>query len=314
MNLKIVFMGTPPIASVMLKRILADGYDVVGVVTQPDKKVGRKQVLSMSAVKEVALAHNIPVFQPLKIKEDYQAITALDIDLIVTCAYGQFVPETVLQYPTYGSINAHASLLPKLRGGAPIHKAIINGDHETGMSVMRMVKKMDAGAVMAQCRVPITQLDTTGDLYDKLGIAGSELLSQSIKQIEEGSAVFVEQNEEEATFAYTISKEEECIDFSKPLQKVYDQIRGLVPFPVGYALLEGKKIKFHKASMKPANHTCAIGELVGMMDGYFAIACLGGYLLLEELQLEGKAKVDAKSFYNGNGKNLVGHILSWSTI
>lgn len=305
-NCKILFMGTPDIAVSMLHRILKDGYQVIGVVTQPDKKAGRKQELKMPEVKVCALENDIPVYQPLKIKDAVDELMQLDIDLIVTCAYGQFIPSRLLEYPTYGSINVHASLLPKLRGGAPIHKAIINGEHETGMSIMRMVKAMDAGAVMAQCVVSIEEDDTTGVLYDKLASAGADLLSESIPRILDGSAVFQEQDEQAATFAYTISKEEEYIDFSMPLQKVYDHIRGLIPFPVGHALIEGKKMKFYQARKLEAEHTHRTGEVIGMMNEGFAVACKGGYILLDELQMEGKAKCDAKSFYNGAGRNLIG--------
>lgn len=303
---KILFMGTPDIAVSMLQRILADGYQVIGVVTQPDKKAGRKQELKIPEVKQCAMAHDIPVYQPLKIKDAIEELMMLDIDLIVTCAYGQFIPSRLLEYPNFGSINVHASLLPKLRGGAPIHKAIINGERETGMSIMRMVKAMDAGAVMAQCVVSINEDDTTGDLYDKLAVAGADLLSESIPQILDGTACFKEQDEELASFAYTISKEEEYIDFSMPLQKVYDHIRGLIPFPVGYALLEGKKMKFHKARKLIKAHEHQAGKVIGLIEQGFAIACDGGYILLDELQMEGKAKCDAKSFYNGAGRNLIG--------
>ena len=215
--MKILFMGTPDIAVSMLKQILADGYDVIGVVTQPDKKAGRKQELKMSEVKQCALQHNIPVYQPVRIQDDDKDLMMLGADLIVTCAYGQFIPSELLEAPTYGSINVHASLLPKLRGGAPIHKAIIYGEKETGMSIMRMVKAMDAGAVMAQCKVRIEETDTAGSLYDKLAEAGAKLLSESIVKIKEGKAVFVEQQEEKATFAYTISKEEEFISFDRDI-------------------------------------------------------------------------------------------------
>lgn len=302
-------MGTPNIAVSMLKRILADGYEVIGVVTQPDKKVGRKQIVQMPPVKEVALQEGIPVFQPYKIAQDYEEILALEVDLIVTCAYGQFIPQRVLEAPTYGSINVHASLLPKLRGGAPIHKAIINGDQETGISIMRMVKKMDAGAVMAQCVVAIDEDETNGTLYDKLAIAGADLLSQSIPKLIDGTAQFIEQDEDKATFAYTISKEEEHVDFTKPLQQVYDHIRGLIPAPAGYAVVNGKKMKFHKVRKTTGNHTHEAGEIIGLQDGALAVAVEGGYILLDELQMEGKARVDAKAFYNGAGKNLIGQIM-----
>lgn len=305
--MKILFMGTPDIAVSMLKQILADGYDVIGVVTQPDKKAGRKQELKMSEVKQCALQHNIPVYQPVRIKDDYKDLMMLGADLIVTCAYGQFIPSELLEAPTYGSINVHASLLPKLRGGAPIHKAIIYGEKETGMSIMRMVKAMDAGAVMAQCKVRIEETDTAGSLYDKLAEAGAKLLSESIVKIKEGRAVFVEQQEEKATFAYTISKEEEFISFDRDISKVYDHIRGLIPFPVGHGIINNKKVKFHKVRKVEKAIYSKPGEVLGLLDGGFAIAAVNGYVLIDEIQMEGKAKTDAKAFFNGAGKQLVGH-------
>ena len=305
-KLNILFMGTPAIAVSMLDRLVADGHHIVGVVTQPDKKAGRKQQLKMSEVKEYALAHEFACYQPIKIREEYDAFLNMSIDLIVTCAYGQFVPQQLLEYPTYGSINVHASLLPKLRGGAPIHKAIINGDKETGMSIMRMVQKMDAGAVMAQCKVRIGDDDTTGIMFDKLAVAGAELLSESVDKIIRGEAVFVEQDEASATFAYTIQKEEEHIDFNNDVQVVYNHIRGLLPFPVGNAVVNGKKVKFHKARMVAKQHSYQPGEIVGWLENGFAIACSNGFILVDEIQMEGKAKNDAKSFYNGAGKQLVG--------
>ncbi|WP_207657651.1 methionyl-tRNA formyltransferase [Amedibacterium intestinale] len=304
--MKILFMGTPDIAVSMLKQILADGYDVIGVVTQPDKKAGRKQELKMSEVKQCALQHNIPVYQPVRIKDDYKDLMMLGADLIVTCAYGQFIPSELLEAPTYGSINVHASLLPKLRGGAPIHKAIIYGEKETGMSIMRMVKAMDAGAVMAQCKVRIEETDTAGSLYDKLAEAGAKLLSESIVKIKEGKAVFVEQEEEKATFAYTISKEEEFVSFDRDISKVYDQIRGLIPFPVGHGIINNKKVKFHKVRKVEKVISSKPGEVLGLLDGGFAIAAVNGYVLIDEIQMEGKAKTDAKAFFNGAGKQLVG--------
>lgn len=309
-NKKIIFMGTPAIAVSMLERILNDGYEVIGVVTQPDKKVGRKQLIQMPPVKEVALRHDIPVYQPYKIKDDYAALMELPVDLIVTCAYGQFIPDELLQMPTYGSINVHASLLPKLRGGAPIHKAIINGDKESGISIMRMVAKMDAGAVMAQSHVAITQDDTMGSLYDKLAVSGADLLSASLPLLFEGKAVFVEQDEKQATFAWTIKKEEECIDFHQDVQKVYDHMRGLVPEPASHALINGKKVKFHRMRMKRDEAAHTPGEVLGLIDDGFAIAAENGIILIDEIQLEGKQKTDAKSFYNGSGKQFVGKVFN----
>ena len=227
---KIIFMGTPPIARTMLERLVQEGYQIVLVVTQPDKRAGRKRELTMSAVKEYALSEGLPLFQPQDIKTDHGLILETDADLIVTCAYGQFVPQDVLDYPRFGAVNLHASLLPKLRGGAPVHKAIINGDTVTGMSMMRMVKRMDAGAVMAQCKVTIDPDDTAGILFDKLAKAGADLMAEQLPLLLAGKAVFVEQDEDKATFAYTISREEERLDLHQPLDKVYNQARGLIPF------------------------------------------------------------------------------------
>ncbi|MEG0273871.1 MAG: methionyl-tRNA formyltransferase [Longicatena sp.] len=306
MSIKILFMGTPEIAVSMFEQLMKDEYEVIGVVTQPDKRVGRKQEYQMSPVKQVALEHNIPVYQPIKIRDDYQMLMKLDVDLIVTCAYGQFIPDVLLQMPTFGSINVHASLLPKLRGGAPIHKAIINGDMESGVSIMRMVAKMDAGAVMSQCRVKIEQEDTMGSLYEKLAVAGAALLSESIPLIIDGSAVFVEQDEEQASFAYTIQKEEEWIDFHRDVQDVYNHIRGLMPTPCGYALMDGKKVKFHKVRMIKNDKMQKAGEVLGYQENGFAIGAKQGIIIVDEIQMEGKAKSDAKSFFNGAGKAMVG--------
>lgn len=308
-QIRILFMGTPEIAVSMLERLWSDGYRIIGVVSQPDKKVGRKQVLQMPPVKQAALAHDIPVYQPIRIRDDYEELMQLDIDLIVTCAYGQFIPSKLLEHPTYGSVNVHASLLPKLRGGAPIHKAIIEGHAESGVSIMRMVKKMDAGAVMAQSHVAIADEDTMGSLYDKLAVSGAQLLSESIPKIIDGSAVFVEQNEAEATFAYTIQKEEEHADFRRDVESVYNHIRGLIPAPCAYVLVNGKKLKFHKVRRLSKKGSAACGEIIGMVDGGYAIACADGLILADELQLEGKAKMEAKVFFNGSGKNLIGCIV-----
>lgn len=306
MKERIVFMGTPVFACAILKCLKEADYDVVLVVSQPDKKVGRKQLIQETPVKALAQTYGIEVFQPERIKDTYEQILRYRPDLIVTCAYGQMIPEALLHAPRHGSINVHASLLPKLRGGAPIHKAIINGDSQSGISIMRMVKQMDAGAVMKQVAVAITQDDTMGTLSEKLAAAGGKLLLECLPLILRDEAVFIEQDESQATFAYNISKEEEKIDFTRPLQNVYDQIRGLIPSPIGYAFLNGKKIKFHAVRKKEQAHAHQNGELVGMMEGALAIACEGGYLLVEELQMEGKAKLDAKSFYNGAGRNLIG--------
>lgn len=298
-------MGTPDIAVSMLSRIMQDGHEVLAVVTQPDKKVGRKQLVQMSSVKQYACEHDIKVLQPVRIKEGYEDIMQLQADLIVTCAYGQFIPTVLLEAPKYGSINVHASLLPKLRGGAPVHKAIVYGEKATGISIMRMVSKMDAGAVMAQCRVPILDDDTAGDLFDRLAVAGAALLSESIVALEHETAVFIEQDEALATFAYAITREEEYVHFNQDVHAVYNHIRGMIPYPIAYCDVDGKHVKFHKVRMKEEEHSYKLGEIVGMMEDGLAIAAKGGFIIVDEIQVEGKAKMDAKAFFNGAGKKLL---------
>ena len=302
MKTKIVFMGTPDIACGMLQQLIDDDYDIVGVVSQPDKKVGRKQEIKMTEVKQLALQHQLDVFQPLSIKDDYQKIMDWKPDLIVTCAYGQFIPQKLLDFPPLGSINVHASLLPKLRGGAPIHWAIIQGHKETGISIMRMIQRMDAGAVMARKTVPIHEDDTTGDVYEKLKACGAELLHESIPKLIDQTAEFIEQDEKTATFAYNIAKEDEKINLDSDIDSIYNHIRGLIPFPVGYFYHDDKKIKLHKVRKKLSDHNHQIGECCGIIDRGYAIAVKGGYILLDELQVEGKGRVDAQSFANAQGR------------
>lgn len=305
-NIKILFMGTPEIAKCMLETLYTNGYEISAVVTQPDKKAGRKQQLKCSEVKQFALEHDIDVIQPISIAKEYESLMNIECDLIVTCAYGQFIPEALLQYPKYGSINVHASLLPKLRGGAPIHKAIIYGEKETGISIMRMVKRMDAGAVMAQSSLTIGEDETMGELYDRLTICGQALLLESVEKLVNGEAIFVEQDEAQATFAYAITKEEEHVDFHRDVQEVYNHIRGLIPWPTGYAMIQGKKYKFHKAKMLRKAHNEVAGKVIGLDKDALLVTALNGYILIEEIQMEGKGKMAAKPFFNGAGKQLVG--------
>ena len=208
--LKIVFMGTPNF-SVPILEALIEKYEVVGVVTQPDKEVGRKRILQPTPVKECALAHNVKVFQPKNIREEYQEIIDLNPDLIVTAAYGQIVGTKLLKYPKYKSINVHASLLPLYRGGAPIHKAIMDGQKETGVTIMYMEKKMDAGDILAQRSMPILDTDNCGLMFEKLSYLGRDLLIETIEKLIDGSIVPLKQDESKVTYAYNISKEEELL-------------------------------------------------------------------------------------------------------
>ena len=212
---RIVFMGTPKIASIVLESMLENDIEVGLVVSQPDKKKGRKQVVVYSETKEVALKHDIEVFQPIKIREDYQKLIDYKPDLIVTCAYGQIVPKVILDLPKYGCVNLHGSLLPKYRGGAPIQRAIWNGDKVSGMSLMKMAPKMDAGPVLAQKEIVIEDEDNSTSLFEKMAICASELLLENFDLICSEDAKYIEQDESKMVLAPVLSKEEEHIDFKQ---------------------------------------------------------------------------------------------------
>lgn len=304
MKKRVLFMGTPEFAVSILETLIESDIDVIGVVSQPDKPVGRKQILTPTPVKVTALAHDIPVYQPLKIKELLEQIQAMDLDLIVTCAYGQFIPDAILQAPRFGSVNVHASLLPKYRGGAPIHKAILNGETETGVTLMRMVKRMDAGAMIDAVKVSIDENDDVGTLHDKLKVAGAALLKRRLSDLLSPNCPEVQQDESQATFAYNITPEEEFISFKRDVSVVYNHIRGLSPWPIGYGLIHGKKLKLIKAFKITEAHDHPLGEFVAFEKG-LKIACQGGYVVITQCQYEGKEKMDAAAFYNGAGKTLL---------
>lgn len=297
--LRIVFMGTPSFSVPILEALIKE-YEVALVVTQPDKEVGRKKELTMSPVKECALKHNIPVFQPEKIRADYQPIIDANPDLIVTAAFGQIIGTKVLNYPKYRSINVHASLLPKYRGGAPIHYSVINGDKETGVTIMYMEKTMDAGDILSQKAIPILEEDTTGSMFEKLSIVGRDLLMETIPALIKGEITPIKQNPEEVTFAYNITKEEECLDLNKDARSLFNQIRGLLPAPVAYMVLKGDNIKVYNAKVSETTHNKEVGTILGKTKKYFTVACGNGTALdIYELQVSGKKRVLASDFVNG---------------
>lgn len=302
--MKIVFMGTPIFATAILEQLINDNYDVIGVVSQPDKKVGRKQIIQATPVKECALKHNIEVYQPISIKEGFDKIKEWNPDLIVTCAYGQMIPTSILDYPKYGSLNVHASLLPKLRGGAPIHKSIIYGEKETGVSIMRMVSKMDAGDYMLQNKVQIDIEDTTATLHDKLMECGALSIHQAIPLLTSGQAVFKKQDESKATFAYNITKEEEQIHPDNDVVSVYNHIRGLISWPIGYLFIKDKKIKLHEVRLGDQTTNHKVGSLFVLQKKLF-LQCNNGTIQLLYVQLEGKQKCSALDFINGAGRNYI---------
>ena len=305
MNERIVFMGTPNFAANVLRGLLSNNYNIVGVVTQVDKKVGRKQILTPSPVKEVALKHNLRVFTPICIKDDYQNIIDLDPELIITCAYGQFIPNELIEYPKYKSINTHGSLLPKYRGGAPIQRSIINGDKKTGISIIYMTKKMDAGDILYAKEIDIDINDTNATLFEKLSNVARDSLLEFLPSFFKGEFSRIPQNELEATFAYNLTKQDEYINFNDDVLKSYNHIRGLLDNPGAYSIMNDKKYKFMKVGFDYSDNTSPC-TFKGLENDYLRIDCQNGFIKVFEIRPEGKNTMDGKSFYNGSGKALVG--------
>lgn len=306
---RVVFMGTP-IFSVPILDALIKNYKVKAVVTQPDKQVGRSGKVAKPPVKIKAEENNILVIQLDKIKEQYQEIIDLDPDLIVTCAYGQILPKELLDYPKYGCINVHASLLPNLRGGAPIHRSIINGYSKTGITIMYMAEGMDDGDIITQREVEITSDDTASTLHDKLSIVGSELLIETLPSILEGTNERIKQDSSKVTFAPIITKEDEKIDFNKSSKEVYNQIRGLNSFPGAYFMLNGKRFKVWESIIgDEVFHQHINGEIVKLYKEGIGIKTNNGVIILTVIQPEGKGRMKASDYLNGQKENIVGKIV-----
>lgn len=305
--MNVVFMGTPKF-SVPILRKLAESYNVLLVVSQPNKVQGRKGLVIDTPIKALADELGIECFQPINIKEDYQKIIDCNPDIIITAAYGQMIPDEVLNYPRLGSINVHASLLPKLRGGAPIHKAITRGYKETGITIMYMVSKMDAGDIIKQAKTPINDDDNQETLHDRLSDMGATLLLETLPLIESGNINPIKQDESLATYASNVSKEMEHIKFSKSTRQVFNLIRGLSPVPGAYGIINGIKVKFFSSRIlndKPHEEGIILENkkrlVIGLKDGELEIL---------ELQVEGKKRINAKDYLNGQKLFNIGDILS----
>ncbi|WP_121609306.1 methionyl-tRNA formyltransferase [Mesobacillus foraminis] len=304
---KIIFMGTPDFSVPVLRQLITDGYDVIAVVTQPDRPVGRKKVMTPPPVKVEAVKQGIPVYQPEKIrqKEELDKILALNPDLVVTAAFGQILPKELLEAPRFGCINVHASLLPELRGGAPIHYAIINGKDKTGITIMYMAEKLDAGDILTQVEIPITETDNVGTLHDKLSTAGARLLSETVPKLLNGEITPVKQNDEEATFAWNIKREQEKIDWTKPGIDIYNHIRGMNPWPVAYSTLEGSTVKIWNSSKVGQTETGKPGEILSIEeDGFIVASGDQTAIKITELQPAGKKRMDAGQFLRGAGAHI----------
>lgn len=306
MRERIVFMGTASFSLAVLKMLIEEDYNIVGVVTQPDRYVGRKKVLTMPDVKVEALKYDIPVIQPARIKEDYQAIVDLKPDLIITAAYGQIVPQAVLDIPRLGCINVHASLLPLYRGGAPVHQAIIDGQEKTGVTIMYMVKKMDAGDMIAQKETPILEEDTVGILYDRLSDLGAKLLKETLPDILKGTNQRISQDENLVTYAPTLSREDERLDWNMSARQVYNKVRGTNPWPGSYTTYQGKTVKIwagqvHQCENAMKHHVHQDnGTIVKIFKDAIGVKVNDGVYLITELQLEGKKRMSVKDYLNGH--------------
>ena len=297
-DIKVVFMGTPSFAVPILESLIRE-YNVVMVVCQPDREKDRKGNVIYPPCKTLALENNIEVFQPLNIREEYQKVLDKEPDIIVTAAYGQIIPSTILDYPKYGCINVHGSLLPKLRGGAPIHHAIINGDKKAGVTIMYMDKKMDAGDIISQRSTKIEENTILDDLYLELSLLGRDLLMDTLPSIIEGTNDRIKQNEDEVTFGFNITKEEERINFNNNVEEVHNRIRGLSSVPGAYAMINGKRMKIYlseKTDIMSRKESGVIENITS--DGIFVNT--KDYLIkLKDIKLEGKKRCLVKEFING---------------
>lgn len=297
-NINVVFMGTPEFAYNILKELI-ENTNVIMVVSQPDREKDRKGNIIYSPCKKLAIENNIKVFQPNKIKEEYQEIIDMKPDIIITCAYGQIVPKELLDYPKYGCINVHASLLPKLRGGAPIHHAIIDGYKETGITIMYMDTKMDNGDIISSVKIDIDDNITLDELYSKLSIMGSKLLIETLPSIINGTNKRIKQKEEEVTFGFNITKEEEYIDFNQNINEVYNRIRGLSSVPGAYTVLNNKRMKVYMAEKTDIISNKEPGMIIDIKkDGIYV--CTKDYVIkLTDIKLEGKNRCMVKDLING---------------
>ena len=298
--MRIVFMGTPEFAVASLKRLVEDGHEICGVFTQPDKPKNRGMKLVFPPVKEFALSQGLPVFQPESMKEEsaVELLRSLKPELSVVAAYGQILPQEALQVPALGSINVHASLLPRYRGAAPINWAILNGESETGVTIMHMAKKLDAGDIIAVRRTPIDPNEDAEMLFARLAELGAQLLSETIPLIESGAATRTPQDEAQSTYAPMLSRALSPIDWKRPSRVILDQIRGLVPWPVASTVLDGKTLKIYQA--QPCKATSELPGMMRAVKGGIEAACGDGQsILITFLQPEGGKRMSASAYLNG---------------
>src|SRR5699024_7514899 len=298
-------MGTPDFAVPILQALIRKDYEIVLVVTQPDRPKGRKKILTPPPVKVEAEKQNIPVFQPEKLKDEYEHVLAYHPDLIITAAYGQILPKALLDGPVCGCINVHASLLSELRGGAPIHHAIIQGKKKTGATIMYMVDKLYVGDMLSQRKVANDEKDNVSRLHDKLAKTGADLLLETLPRLFQNAIVPQQQDESKATFAANLTRDDEKIDWSKSHEAVYNHIRGLNPWPVAFTLYEGQPMKIWWGEKENVKYDASPGEIVYVTDDAFTVACGNGYgIQITEIQPAGKKKMTVGDFLRGDRSRL----------
>lgn len=298
--MRVVFMGTPDIAATCLKRILADGFEVVGVYTQPDRPKGRGMKLTASPVKEVALSAGIPVFQPETFREEetVQALRDLKPDICAVVAYGRILPQKVLDIPTFGCINIHASILPQYRGSAPYQWAVLDGQKETGVTAMYLVREMDAGDMIEVSKTPIGENETAGELLDRLAELGAALLSRTLSRFTQGPVPATPQDESQVSYAPMLEKTMCPIDWTKTAQQVHDHVRGLQPWPVATMELKGQPFKVHETRIVPGSGKP--GEILGLTKTGLVIACGQGAVEIRVLQAQGGKRMAAPDYFRGH--------------
>mgnify|MGYP000263109360 CR=1 FL=1 len=300
--MRVIFMGTPDFAVGTLEEIIKAAHEVVLVVSQPDKAVGRSKALKYTPVKECAVAHGIEVYQPAKIRaeESVEYLRQYNADIIIVEAFGQIIPKAILDMPRFGCVNVHASLLPKYRGAAPIQWAVINGDKVSGVTTMRMDEGLDTGDMIMKEEVVLDEKETGGSLFDRLSEVGADLCVRTLTAIENGTATYTKQDHEAATKTTLIKKQFGIIDWTKPAKEIECLIRGLNPWPSAYTYLHGKTLKIWAAAVKDETSEHAPGELAVVTKHEVGVQTGDGILMLEEVQLEGKKRMTADAFLRGN--------------
>ncbi len=300
--MRVVFMGTPEIAATCLKKILEAGHDVAAVYTQPDRPKNRGMKLAFSPVKEVALAHELPVYQPENFRETetVEQLRALKPDVVAVVAYGRILPQSVLDIPPKGCINIHASILPAYRGSAPYQWAVLDGLTQTGVTAMYLCREMDAGDMIAVAKTPIGENETAGELLDKLALLGADLLDETLTAIKNGTVQAVPQDHSKASFAPMLDKTMCPIDFTKSARQVHNHVRGMNPWPVATMELQGSRFKVYESAVLQETAGKAPGTVLGLTKTGLKIACGEGVIEIRTLQAEGGKRMAAPDYFRGH--------------